>query len=377
MRAAAPTAVRVIVLLMAVVATVGQIAYLDALAWHVLGIAPPMSARMRPPFLTLMTAHAAVSGVSALLAVALAFHRGSREAAARGLGLALGAWSYLTAYSGVTLLLRDSGVPRGLVDAHFLAVEVVGLAGIIRFSALFPRPLDAAALASLPPLPSALEPLHKASLSLLRPATPWLAGALALGALWTWTAARGNPLGDAGLHPAMDGVRFLAAGIVVVNLRRTWGRAEGEDRERLTWLLAALVILLGSLFLFIGGNVLMAVAEWPEPIVAWRPLLMDLGLVGFLVGLSMAVLYRGGLPATWAATRIASITSVGTLSLFLAAGLEALFTGGAMAGFSLRTGAGTVFALAIVLSTARGLMRSVEKGFAQMLNPGPMEESPV
>jgi hypothetical protein len=175
----------------------------------------------------------------------------------------------------------------------------------------------------------------------------------------------------------MDVVRFAAAGLVVLSLRRAWGRAEGESSERLTWLIAALVFLLGSLLLFIGGNVLMAVAEWPEPVVAWRPLLMDLGLVGFLSGLAMSVLYRGRLDATHTARRIVSVASVGTLGLFLAAGLEALFSGGVMAGFSLRTGVGTILAVAIVLSTCRGLARSVEGAFAQILDPEGMGESPT
>jgi hypothetical protein len=212
---------------------------------------------------------------------------------------------------------------------------------------------------------------------MLRPAAPWIVGAVVLTGLWTLTFAQGRPLGDAGLHPLMDVVRFAAAGLVVLSLRRAWGRAEGESAERLTWPIAALVFLLGSLFLFIGGNVLMAVAEWPEPIVAWRPLLMDLGLLGFLGGLAMAVLYHGRLDATRTARRIVSIASVGTLGLFLAAGLEALLSGGAMAGFSLRTGVGTILATAIVLSTSRGLARSVEGAFAQILTPEGMEEYPT
>jgi len=377
MRAVAPTVVRVIVALLAVVATVAQVAYLDAIAWHVLGLAPAMSAQMRPPFLTLMTAHAAVSVVSALLAIALVLHEGERQAAARGLALALAAWSYLTAYSGVTLLLRNPGGPRDVFDAHFLLVEVLGLVGIVRFAALFPDEPDPAAIRPPSTLPPALLPLHAASVWLLRPAAPWIVGAVALAGLWTLTGLQGRPLGDASLHPAMDVVRFGAAGFVVLSLRRAWGRAAGESAERLTWLLAALVFLLGSLLLFIGGNVLMAVAEWPEPVVAWRPLLMDLGLVGFLGGLAMAVLYRGPLDARRTAGRIAALASIGAFGLFLAAGLEALFGGGVMAGFALRTGVGTVLAIAIVLSTCRGMMRAVELALSQVLAPKGMEGSPT
>lgn len=105
-----PTALRVLVTLVAALAAVAQVAYLDALSWHALGLATPRTASMRPPFLTVMTAHAVVSVVAGVIAVALVLHEGTHDTAARGLGLAMGAWSYLTAYSGATLLLRPTQV---------------------------------------------------------------------------------------------------------------------------------------------------------------------------------------------------------------------------------------------------------------------------
>jgi hypothetical protein len=370
MKVAAPTALRVFVTLLAAIAAVAQVAYLDALAWHRLGLAPPMGAQMRPPFLTLMTAHAVVSVVSGMLAVALVLHEGPRERAARGLGLALGAWSYLTAYSGVTLLLRDPGGTRALFDGHFLVIEVTGLVGLIRFTSLFPRPLIEQSLAAPPTLPPALGPFHTASVWMLRPVSPWIAGVVVVTGLWVLSAVRGRPIGDAGLDPVMDVVRFVAAGLVVLNLRRSWGRATGEDAERLLWLLASLTFLIGTLLVFIGANVLMAVAGWPEPLLPWRPLLMDVGVVGFLAGLAIAVLYRGPLEPSRVVRRVASFAAVATLGLFLAAGLEALFSGSVLAGFSLRTGVGTTVAFAIVLSTSRGLTRALERGFSSLPSPG-------
>ena len=68
--------IRVLVTLMAVVATVGQVAYLDALSWHRLGWATPMSAHMNPPFLMLMTTDAVVSLVAGALAILLVLHEG-------------------------------------------------------------------------------------------------------------------------------------------------------------------------------------------------------------------------------------------------------------------------------------------------------------
>jgi len=364
MPSAAPTVLRVLVTLLAAVATLSQVAYLDALSWHVLGLATPMGTRMSGSLVAVMTGHAVVSVVAGVLAIVLVLHEGPKQAAARGLGLALGAWSYLTAYSGVTLLLRPDVVSwRSLFEGHFLVVEILGLVGLLRFTALFPRPLAETPLELPPTLPPALAPLHAASVWILRSWAPWVCGAGVLALLWALTVSRGTPLGDAGLSPLMDLVRFVAAGLVVLNLRRSWARADRADAAKLTWLLVALAFLTGALLLLIGGNVWMAVTGWPEPEVAWRPLLVDVGLVGFMISMTMSVLYSGSLDAVLAATQIGAVATVITLGLFLAAALEALFTG-ALA--SLRTGAGTLLAFVIVVAMHRGMVRSLQRLLAQV-----------
>lgn len=370
--AGAPTALRVLVTLLAALAAVSQVAHLDALSWHILGLAPPMTAQMRPPFLTLMTAHAVVSVVAGVLAIVLVLNEGPRQSAARGLGLALGAWSYLTAYSGVTLLLRpDAGAWRAAFEAHFLAVEVVGLVGLLRFTALFPSPLADRSLEPPPTLPRALHPLHAFSVWLLGARAPWIAGIVVLGSLWGVTAGRGLAVGDAGLSRLMDVVRFMVAGLVVLNLRRSWGRASPEDAGRLAWLFIGLAFVTGALFLLIGGNILLAVTDWREPVMAWRPLLLDLGLVAFLVAVAMGILYRGRIDAAQAARKIGAFATVATLGLFLAAALEALFTGGALGGGDyLRTGVGTLIAFVVLVSTHGALVRSLERGLAHLMGPG-------
>ncbi len=173
-------------------------------------------------------------------------------------------------------------------------------------------------------------------------------------------------MSDAGLSPLMVLVRFAAAGLVVLNLRRAWGLATGADRDRLTWLVAGLSALLGSLALLIGGNVLVAVTGFPEPNVAWRPILLDLGLIGFLAGLAMSILYSGPVHPITVVRHIASACTVTTVGLFLAAGLEALFAGGILAAYSLRTGVGTAIALATIVSTYRNLVRLVGRLLPQL-----------
>ena len=59
--------------------------------------------------------------------------------------------------------------------------------------------------------------------------------------------------------------------------------------------------------------------------------------------------------------RIATVTTVMTAGLFLAAGLEALFGGGILSGMILRRGIGTAVAFAVVLSTWRSFERLLSK----------------
>jgi hypothetical protein len=321
---------------------------------------------MGASLLAVMTGHALVSVVSGVLAVALVLHEGPLQRAARGLGMAMASWSYLTAYSGVMLLLRPmSASLRSAFEAHFLAIEVLGLIGLLSFTALFPKPLRETQLDVPADLPRALVPIHAATVAMLKPWAPWAAGLVVLLALWSFAAVRGAPLGDAGLNPLMDLVRFGAAGLVVLNLRRSWGRADADGIARSSWLLVGLACLTGALLLLVGGNVLLAVTDWSEPDVAWRPLLIDVGLVGFLISVAMSVLYRGRVDGVLAASRIGAIALVSTMGLFLAAALEALFTG-ALQGLSLRTGVGTLLAFVVVVATHRGLLRSIEKVLAQM-----------
>lgn len=367
-----PTLLRVLVTLLGAVAAVGQVTYLDALSWHVLHLTPEvMGARMSGAFLTLLTAHAVVSIVSAVLAIILVLHEGERQVSARALGLALGSWAYLLAYSGITLLLRPTapGPLRTVFESHFLLVELAGLVGLLRFTAVFPQDLLASPVDPPETLPAALRPVHAATVWMSRPGAPLLVGGVLFLGLWALASLRGGSVADEGLSPIMDVFRVAAAGLTVLNLRRSWGRAHGEQALRICWLLVALASLIGVILLYVGGNVLVGVTEWPEPDVAWRPLLVDIGVLGFLIALAMSVLYDGSIDPRRLGRRIVASAAVATLGLFLAAGLEAVFSGGILAGVALRTGVGTVIAFAAVVSTHRGLIRSFEKLLEQIPLP--------
>jgi len=354
------TTVRISVILLSIAGTLGHVAYLDALWWHTLGWTSTVARDVGTSTLSVLAAHAIVSLVCSVLAIALVLHESRRSPASRALGIAFGAWSYLMAYSGVTMLLRPvaPGLTREIFEAHFLAVEVLGLAGLVRFTASFPRPLHGEELRPSPTLPAMLVPFHRLGVAMRRPRSAWTAAALVLLVLWGWTLASGGELSDAGLSHLMDLVRFGAAGLVVANLHRSWNVATEGDRDGLLWLAGGLAIMVGAVAILIGGNVLGAVTGFPEPDVAWRPILLDLGTIGFFVVLALSILHRPGMDPARMARTVMTASLVITAGLFLAAALEALFTG-RIVPVTLRTGVGTAVAFAITLSTYRSSARRI------------------
>ena len=361
--AVAPTIVRIVVILLAVAGASGHVAYLDALWWHALGLTETMAREVGGATLFLLGAHAVVSWTCSVLAILLVLHEGLRAQAARALAVAFGSWSYLMAYSGVTMLLRPvaPGIPREIFEAHFLVVEMVGLAALLRFTSIFPRPLGSEELRPSATLPTVFLPFHRLGVLMRRPASPWVALGVVLAVLWGWTLARGGELSDAGLSAFTDVVRFAAAGFVVANLHRAWTVSTEGDRDALMWLAAALAMLIGSLAVLIGGNMLVAVTGFPEPDVAWRPLVLDIGSIAFFLGVAMSVLHDGARDPARLMRKVTVATVIVTTGLLLAAALEALLTGAIFATYALRAGVGSAVAFAVVLSTYRSSARALER----------------
>lgn len=355
-----PTALRVAVILIAIAAAAGHVAYIDSLWWHT-GLTSTVAQVVPGPTLVLHVVRAVVAALCSVLAVILVLSERQYQMASRALAMAFAAWAYVLAYPGITLLFRPPvpGWEREFFEAHFRILEMVGLVGVIRFSSIFPRELHGEELDPLPTLPSVLLPFHHAAVFMRRPWAPPIAAALALGAAWTLVLASGGRMSDAALHPFINVVRFLAVGLVVMNLRRAWAVATEGDRDGMTWLFVALAYLVASLALLIGGNVLVAVTGWPEPGVAWRPFLLEIGSVGFFVSLALSVMGRHSSDPNRLVRRIAAVSVVATAGLFLAAGLEALFGGGLVSGMRLRGGIGTAVAFAVILSTWRQLERLI------------------
>lgn len=325
-------------------------AYLDALYWNALGLGRGIQGTPQSTFLTVILMDAVLTVVTGILALTLAFRR-EHPWGARPLALALAAWSYLVAYSGIIMLLRpaDQGSPaRALFAGHFLVVELLGLAALVRFTAEFPAPLAPSDTTPPDALPVGFRGLQHLRRWLLTPAAPWLMGGGLAVVLLGLNKAMGRAAEDAGLWGLMDLVRFGALAVVVANLRRSYLMGSRESRRRLHWLAVGFASLLTALSLIIGGNVLFTATGWSIPVVNWRPLVLDLGVMGLLWGATMGVLYDGALQPGRIGRHLVIAAAALLLALLLAAGLEALFSDALLARVSLPRGTGTVVAFLLV-----------------------------
>ena len=342
--------------LLVALALTGQAAYLDALYWNLMGLGPLAAGGVTPALLSSAMTGAVVSGVAGTLALILAFG-GDGARGARPLGLALSAWAYLLAYSGTTLLFAPNleSPLRFAFEAHYLVVEAVGLAAFLRFTTLFPRETEASWLRAPAELPVGLRSAQHIRLLLLRAGGVWVVGAAALAMALGVNALLGRSAQDTALLPLTDLLRIAALAVVVLNLRVSFVNADQEDRRRMFWMVLGFTLLVGAVGGLLGGNVLLAVTTW-DPGLNWRPILLDLGVIGLLWGMVMAVFYDGPMRPGLLTRRLTVLLSMLTLALFLAAGLETL-----LMARSLVPGLGTLVA-AVTMSLLYGTWRHPLEG---------------
>ncbi len=345
---------RSLVTVLAVVIVVAQL--------MAMGPAETALGRVQPTSVSVVGMGALDSVLAALGALALVWGTNGRRGA-HALAVCLAAWGYVMAYSAVVALLQPSadGLARTLFEAHFPLVEALGLAGAIRFSALFPSRVLPADTAPPESVPLGLRSLQRLRRAVLGPVAPWVAAVLSVVLLLTVNRVTGGILQEAPLNPFAATIRFAAFTAVVLNLRISWIRVRGADREQMLWAMVGLTLLLGCLGILIGGNVLLAVTGWRIPLVNWRPVVLDLSLLGLLWGTVMGVLYGGALTPARIGRTVVLLSCAVTSALFLAAGLEALFSDVLMARLALPPGLGTALAVALTalaFTRARGSMEA-------------------
>jgi hypothetical protein len=328
---------------------VGQATYLDALYWQVLGLGRHMVlGGTQPALLSSVVMGCVISVTAAVLGVVVSF-RGDARRGARPLGLALAVWAYILAYSGLVLLMAPEPTSPWYIpfQGHFLVIEAIGLAALLRFTVLFPAALRPDDLQDPATLPMGFATGQRFRRWLVHPVGPWLSGAAALAVVFTANALMGRDVQDAALLTLTDVFRVAALTFVVLNLRLSFIVSEREERRCVHWVVAGFALLVGTVGLILGGNVLAAVTQWEVPNLNWRPILLDLGVLGLLWGLAMGIFYHGSRNGARLIRRIMILSLLATMTLLLAAGLEAFFSGPASARLSLPRGLGTLVSVVI------------------------------
>lgn len=338
-------AYRGLTLLLSAMALTGQLAYLDVLYWNFAGLPRLGEGGLHPTLLAAVVTGAVVTTVAAATGLALAFRKGG-SAGAHPFGLALAAWGYMLSYSGLTILLAPvQGSPlQEPFDAHFMLVEAVGSAALLRFTAVFPATLGPEGLRPPESFHVLLRPLQRGRVWLLSPSGPWVAGLGAWALVLIANAALGRHAEDAPLLGLADTFRLVALAAVVMNMRAAFLAADTAGRRALFWFVVGFTLLLGAVGALLGGNVLTAVTGWGIPGFNWRPVVLDAGVLGLIWGAAMGIVYRGELKPGPLARRTAVFASALTVALFLAAGMESLFTGALASRVTIPEGVGTVVA---------------------------------
>jgi hypothetical protein len=139
-------------------------------------------------------------------------------------------------------------------------------------------------------------------------------------------AAQGRPVQDAPLIVLADVFRLTALTVVILNLRAAFMSTDTQGRRAGFWFVVGFTLLLAAVGVLLGGNVLTAVTEWSIPGFNWRPVVLDLGVLGLIWGSCMGIAYRGARKPGPLARRAALLAATVTVALLLAAGLESVIT---------------------------------------------------
>ncbi|MEQ8330124.1 MAG: hypothetical protein RH859_06595 [Longimicrobiales bacterium] len=350
---------RILALILTGLAVTAQAVRLDSLFGNFLGMAGAWAGQTTVSFMTVAIVDASLTAVSAAVALVLMF-RGDPDRGARPLGLAMAVWSYLLAYSALVAFMRPldpMSMARLAFEAHFLLVEMVGMAALIRWASVVPRPLTPADLRDPGELPVLVRPIQAVRGALLSAPVLWGGTVAFVVVVLVVNGLLGQPAQDAALLWPVDVVRFAALALVVTYMRRAYLRSNAAERRSLHWVALGFVVLIGSLGALIGGNVLFTVTGWTVPVVNWRPVVLASGVAAMMVLIGRSVLPDSGRDPAPAVRRGLILSILVLATLLLAAAFEALLSDAVVARLSLPGGLGTLLALALV-----GLLRTRLRG---------------
>ncbi|HEY7767559.1 hypothetical protein [Longimicrobium sp.] len=293
------------------------------------------------------------------LALVLAWRSWMRDDA-RVLALFLGLLSYALGAEGTWSVLRKSGLPDwavSVLDTGMPLAAVAGMAVMIRFSGIFPRPLsprDIRPGVSRAGRIAAYAQLWAMDPARLRSTAAWFCGLVVVvpQALSISTDLRGDEI-DLVVYAKYLVLAALLATVTLsaANLRTNYRLADAAGRRQVFWVLEGFLFATAVAVLASALKLLQNATGYQAPLPHWYALALVGAFLGLLACLAIALFGSGALDPSLALRRTAVSGMLGLLAVVLFAVSEQVMQEwlGARLGLSPRTG-GIVTGVALGLA---------------------------
>lgn len=282
-------------------------------------------ARVTPGVIGLLVLLVAAPLSAGSLALVLAWRSWMRPDA-RVLAVFLALLSYALGTEGVWMLLKRSGLPDwavSVLDTGMPLAAVAGMAVMMRFSAIFPRPLSLADLRRGESRASGLIAAAQAwtmDTSRLRRAALWFGGVaiVAPQALGIVTGLLGREI-DLVVYSKYLALGVLMASVAVsaANVRTNYRRADAAGRRQVFWVLEGFVFATAVTVLASALKIMQNVTGYQAAQPHWYALALIAAFLGLLVCLAIALFGAGALDPSLALRRTAVSGMLGLLAVVL------------------------------------------------------------
>ncbi len=308
-----------------------------------------------------------LTGGAALLALALAWLAEDR-ADSRALAICLGLLAFGpaadTLAAGVVHPLLGDAARDATYFVRDLAM-VLATAALVRFTALFPRPLRPADLGP--------GPLRAVRLAFLDERRVWRAG-IALGvaipgAILLVEHLVGRAAGRR-LLPILVAVGLAGLTLAVAYLRTPRPALDAADLRRRDWVLQGFVAATVVLLLASSVKVVQMLGGYAPGLPGWYIIALALGLDLLVVFLAVAMFYHGAFDPRLAIRRTAVAGLVGTLLVFVFVGVEQLLEETVQRWLGLGDRAGGILTGGVVALSFEPLKRRMDALVGRLLRRG-------
>ncbi len=282
---------------------------------------PSLAAGARGGYVGLALLWLGLTAGAALLALVLVWLSGER-AEARALAICLSLLAYTPAADSLAGPIARSGFGAG--GAHFanitrdFGILFAGVA-LVRFTALFPRPLT---VGELP-----YGRTRSMRIALLDGRRLWRLGAILAAAFALFINLADVMAGDAvarALLPLQVILGLLLLAMAVRNLGTPRPDLRDDQRRQRDWILQGFVAATAVLLLASALKLVQMLTGYTAPFAKWYIFALALGLDLIIFFLAVAMFYQGAIEPRLAIRRTAVLGLVGTALVFAFVGVEQL-----------------------------------------------------